>query len=154
LVSVRVGGNEVRMTIRSMFVALMMLSACGEPGGEGSQGGGTGAQGGGSGSQGGGTANVTCSATGALTDEISNGRTVVTASGTITCTGEKQIDVQTCLQWNTSGTFEDVQCQSLSGTATSLSATSKVSCIGTKLFRTRVTGNAEFVSEARSITCQ
>ncbi len=136
------------MKIQSMFLAVVLMSACGEPGGDGSTGGGSGATGGGNG-------NVTCTATGTLTDAISNGRTVVTANGTITCTGQTQIEVQSCLQWNTDGsTFEDVQCNSLSGTATTLSAASAVSCIGTKLFRTRVTGSAEFVSEARSITCQ
>ncbi|MGV3621925.1 MAG: hypothetical protein ACO1OB_13975 [Archangium sp.] len=98
---------------------------------------------------------ITCSPSASLKDEVMNGRTIGTGSGSVTCSSATQLQVETCLQWEEGGAFTDVKCVSSSQTGvTTLSVDSATGCIGTHRFRAKVVGNGkEALSAEQSVTC-
>lgn len=117
-----------------------MFVACGAPPEEGGRDGGS---------------QVTCSTSATLKNEVMNGRTIVTASGSVTCSSATQVEVETCLQWEVSGAFTDVKCvSSTESSVTTITVDSAAGCIGSKKFRARVVGNGkEALSAEQSVTC-
>lgn len=131
------------MIIRTLSLCGVVLCACGAPGGGDGTGGGDG------------SSSVTCTPSASLKSEVSNGRTVVTATGAVSCSGATDLSLETCLQRDNGGTFTDVQCVSDTQSAVaSLSLDSAAGCIGTATFRARVVVNGQTqTSAAQSVTC-
>jgi hypothetical protein len=76
----------------------------------GACGGDDGGGGGGGADANGGGGNVTCTITATATPDT-QARTV-TGLGMVHCTGAATLALETCVQWNASGSFADIQCQS------------------------------------------
>lgn len=99
-----------------------------------------------------------CSTTAVLRDEVMNGRTVVTASGTMTCNNATEIQLETCLEWEENGAFTTVKCQSTRQTTIKkFTVEAATGCLGTKKFRARVVSGGVFGQEVfsteQSVTC-
>ncbi|MDB4961165.1 MAG: hypothetical protein JWP01_1164 [Myxococcales bacterium] len=86
-----------------LFV-LVLVAACGG-GGTGDDEPGVDAGGGGADSGGG---SVSCTATASITAMMA--AKTVTGVGKAECTGPASLEIETCVQWNPSGTFVDIQC--------------------------------------------
>ena len=115
------------------FVLILTTSlamACGDDSGGGSENNGGGGGGGGE---------VTCTVDATITTD--SAQRTATGVGEVTCDGEADLGVTTCVQWDASGTFEDIQCasNSVSG-VTELTVENLSSCgLGAgRLFRAQV----------------
>ena len=53
---------------------------------------------------------MTCTVTATVTPDVTN-RTM-TGTGAASCDGTAAIGLEVCVQWNPSGSFEDIMCQS------------------------------------------
>jgi hypothetical protein len=87
----------------TLFVLLVGAGACGKD--DGGSDAGPAADAGGNG-----TGNVTCTVTATATADV--GARTITGVGTADCDGPASITVETCVQWNPGGTFEDIMCSS------------------------------------------
>jgi hypothetical protein len=122
-----------------LFLNLITIGACG-----GSDGAGPDAAGGA----------VTCTATANITPDLT--AKTMTGSGKITCDGVASLEVQTCVQWNPSGTFVDIICMSStkSGTA-ALQVDNLSSCgiaVGGRMYRARVATSANGITQAEQLS--
>lgn len=136
-------------TNRIPLLALVsLLSACGDP-----------APGSDAGSTVDAPSSASCTVTASTTSR--SGPVVVTGSGSVTCTGTADLQIETCLQWETGGTYENVQCQTQgSSGVTMLTRDVEVGCLSPRNFRTRVRANAngsdlpEQLSSVHAASCR
>jgi hypothetical protein len=98
-----------------LALALCGLLACGGGDDDGDQidagtadGGGTDAGGGSADASGGNGAEVTCTVS--VSAEADTDARTITGVGALECTGIATLSVQTCVQWDASGDFEDIGC--------------------------------------------
>ncbi len=98
---------------------------------------------------------VTCDVTGTIV-AMASARTV-TGTGTATCTGAAALRVETCVQWNPSGSFADIQCMesSKSGMA-ALTVDNLASCgiSSGRKFRSRITATVNGVAQAEVLSAE
>jgi hypothetical protein len=99
----------------ALVMAASLAMACGDDSGDGSGGGGGGGE------------DVTCTVGASIATD--SAQRTATGVGDVTCDGEADLAVTTCVQWDPSGSFEDIQCasNSVSG-ATELTVENVSSC--------------------------
>jgi hypothetical protein len=143
--------HQLRNGVIAMALSALLLAGCGV-GDEGDDdgidagSGGNGDQidaGGGSGSDAGG-GNAACTVTAEL---LPNTQTrTVTGIGTIECDASATLSVETCVQWDATGEFEDTQCQTtITSGVDELEVETLASCGLTQgnRFRARVTASVD-----------
>jgi hypothetical protein len=99
------------------------------------------------------TGNVTCSVTATATANV-NARTI-TGVGSVQCNGTASLSVETCVQWNPGGTFQDIMCLSEThSNVTQLEVDNLSSCgISTgRRFRTRVNAAVNGVDQPEELS--
>jgi hypothetical protein len=135
--------HEPAMTISShlLGLGLVLVAACGGDDGT-------------SVDAGGGGGNVTCEVTATITAMMS-ARTV-TGVGKADCTGAASLEVETCVQWNPSGTFVDIQCMSSTKSATTNQVDNLASCGITsgRQFRARVNATVNGVAKPEVLSTE
>ncbi len=118
------------------LLLILAIAACGGDDGGGG-GGDVDANGGGGG-------NATCMVTATATPNTAN-RTI-TGVGAVLCNGNASIEINTCVQWNPSGSFVDIMCQSSSMSGVKDLQVENVSSCGIssgRRFRARVTAKID-----------
>ena len=101
----------------ALILTTSLVMACGDDSGGGSENNGGGGGGG----------EVTCTVGASIMTD--SAQRTATGVGTVTCDGEADLGVTTCVQWDPSGTFEDIQCASNSVTGvTELTVENLSSC--------------------------
>ena len=147
----RRGSRPALMVGRRVLIAALMalasLTACG---------GGDDGDGGGGSDAGSGSGNPTCTLTATATAD-KTARTI-TGVGSVSCTGgSATVALEVCVQWNASGSFADIQCQSGTQSGVSQHSVQNVSSCGIgsgRMFRTRANAsiNGTALAEVLSST--
>lgn len=81
----------------------------------------------------------------------------ITGKGAITCDAAATIRVETCVQWNPSGPYEDIMCQSATQTDVAQLEAQNVSSCGVatgRTFRTRVSTTVNRVTQPVSYSAE
>lgn len=121
--------------------ALLLVAACG---------------GGGDGGNDDGGGSVTCAVTATSTANVT--ARSVTGVGLVTCTGgTAAIEVETCVQWDASTSFEDIQCKSSTQSGVAELKVENLSSCGLtsgRKFRTRVNATVNGTSQAEKISAE
>jgi hypothetical protein len=136
------------MPIGALVFALVGSSACGDDDGGG--GGGDVADAGGNG-----TGNVTCTVTATATKDV--GARTITGVGLAECDGTASITVETCVQWNPSGAFEDLMCMTTSRAEVRMLSVENLSAcgIGTgRSYRARVNVLVDGTAQAEQLSTE
>ncbi len=142
---------DARFGFRLPALTLVLAAALGACGG-----GDDGDGGGGSGDAGGsGSGNPTCTLTATATAD-KTARTI-TGVGSVSCSGSATVALEVCVQWNPSGSFVDIQCQSGTMSGVSQHSVQNLSSCGLgsgRMFRTRANAsiNGTALAEVLSST--
>ncbi len=141
----------------AVSLALVVSSACGDDDGssgpDASSGGDARSESDGR-SQNDASGNATCTLTATATADVA-ARTI-NGVGSIRCSGTASIMVETCVQWNPSGTFEDIMCLSSTTSGAELDVENLASCgLGMgRSYRARVNASVDGTDQAEKLSAE